>query len=150
MPLYDTSLVNKMNGTLNSKGKPMRFVDYNTLCKIFNIHTPMFPREKQFFSPTVQPLQEVQVRKYAFHVEHLMTIMQEQIADKNEDEIQEVIMMIGKQYINQIKSMVKTEKKNTVSKPKGNNTVVTDDSITMIVETEICKQIIQVFIVFKS
>ena len=193
MPLYDTSMVNSIEGPLNNKGKPMRLVDCNTLCTIFGIKTPKFPKEKHFQPPTIRPLQEEQVRKLAFQVEHLMTIMQEQIADKNIEEKLEIMTTIGEQYIIKIKPIVNTrkeilkmimtnqknflisnfpklkqnknlsemdeyfenQKENTdiKSNSKENNqkkNTETDHTVRVIVETEICRQIIQVFIIIKS
>ena len=94
-----------MEGPLNSIGKPNIFISYTELCTSFCIEVPKFPRFRR--SNILYPLQEYQVRQIAFRVEHLMTIMQAQLADKNEDEKIEFIMMIGEQYINQIKSMDK-------------------------------------------
>ena len=124
MPAYDTNLVNFMEGPLNYKGNPTRFIDYKDLCTSFCIETPKFHKKKQY--QPVRPLQERQIRQIAFQVEHLMTIMQAQLADKNEDEKIDFIMMIGEQNIKEIKQINKNEnnhKKSTVSlsKSKANN-----------------------------
>ena len=101
--------------------------------KLYTI-TPKIHKETQ--PPTIIPLREAQMRKLVFQVEHLMTIMQAQLEDKNEDEKLEIITMICEIYIKEI-NQTYYQSKNTK----------TNQNVTVIVETEICKQIIQVFII---
>ena len=112
---------------------PMGLIQHRKLYSI----TSKFPKETQ--PPTIRPLRENLMRKLAFQVEHLMTIMQAQLADKNEDEKLEIITMICEIYIKEI-NQTYYRSKNTK----------TNQTVTVIVETEICKQIIQVFIIKKS
>ena len=168
MPLYDPGLFNYMDGCplKRTNGKCIKFIEYEILCTSFGIGKG----------------------KTAFQVEHLMTIMQAQLADKNITEKLKIMTKMGYNYIKELKpkdqtrkekimanqkhflisnfpecekdkdlseittdEKLKNHKENTKirSSLKENNqrkNTEPDDTITVIVETGICKQIIQVFI----
>ncbi len=88
MPLYDTGIVHLIEGPLNNKGKPLKFIQYEDLCTDYGIETQKFQKVR---AATIRPLEKEQIRKYAFKVEHLMTIMQEQLAHKSTEEKQKIM-----------------------------------------------------------
>ena len=139
MPLYDTSIVHLMKGPLNKKGKPLIIIQYQELCTVYGIETQKF----QGNNPFKRPLKKEQIRKYAFKVEHLMTIMQEQLADKSTEEKQKIMTSIRNKINGGIETVDKSRAKSNQKKSTN-----TDYIVTVVVETETCKKIIQVFISF--
>ncbi len=144
MPLYDTSIVHLMKYPLYEKGKRLKIIQYEDLCTVFGIETQKFPKIRD---TTIRPLENEQVRKYAFDVEHLMTIMQEQLADKSSEEKQKIMSEI-KEKIIKIIDRSREKKSLKMNTANQGHSLFYDYIVTVVVETETCKKIIQVFISF--
>ena len=144
MPLYDTSIVNSLEGPLNIKGKPMKYIQYENLCTVFGIETQRFHKKEP---SNIRPLENELVRKYAFKVEHLMTIMQEQLADKSTEE-KKMIMTEIRKRIEERKKIEALDKSREKSNEK--NSTKSNYTVTVVVKTEMSKKIIQVSIFFIS
>ncbi len=142
MPLYDTSIVHLMKGPLYEKEKRLKSIQYEDLCTVYGIETQKFQNER---SSNIRPLENELVRKYAFQVEHLMTIMQEQLADESSEENQKIMRIISNRINGVIKEVEKSRAKSNQKK-----STQTDYIVTVVVQTEISKKIIQVFIIFRS
>ncbi len=145
MPLYDTSIVHLMKIPLYEKEKRLKSIQYEDLCTVFGIETQKFQKE---IDSTIRPLEKEQVRKYAFDVEHLMTIMQEQLADKSSDEKQKIMSEIKEKVMKLIGRIDISREKKSLKMNTANqrHSLKTDYNITVVVQTETCKKIIQVFI----
>ncbi len=135
MPLYDTGIAHLLNGPLKNNRK---HIPITTLCKMFSIKTIGLNKKKP---STKQSLEEEQMRKYAFNVTHLMTIMQEQLADKSTEEKQKIMTKIRNRINGGIETVDKSRAKSNQKKSTN-----TDYIVTVVVETESSKKIIQVFI----
>ena len=177
MPLYDPGLFNYVDGCplKRSNGKHIKFIEYENLCTMFGIWIP---------NTNYMTITDGKVRKFAFQVEHLMTIMQAQLADKSITEKQEIMTNMGYNYIKEMKTKDQTRKEkmimanqkhflistfpkcendkdlpekttdenlenqkenfDTRSNSKEDNQKKITKTVTVIDETEICKEIIQV------